>query len=150
MIRVVIKGWPATAASTFLSFRTCSTCFSLMTAISWVSPSAFADYRRGVHTIYLLQNLQRKDFMPVLWPWVRQPCQPDAREGAYRQPRQLQCLPTEPGRRCVVGSNVPVPRVFMSSKSSMRSCCEENPSRSWRGSCASCSADTVSCPTAIS
>lgn len=30
---VVMKGCPATAASTFLSFRTCSTCFSRITSV---------------------------------------------------------------------------------------------------------------------
>jgi hypothetical protein len=32
-----MNGWPATAASTFLSFRTCSTCFNLMTVHSLLS-----------------------------------------------------------------------------------------------------------------
>lgn len=49
VIKVVMKGWPATAARVFLSLRMCSTCFRRMTA----------DIRRGV----LLSPLES---LPVL------------------------------------------------------------------------------------
>ena len=150
MIKVVMNGWPATAASTFLSFRTCSTCFNLMTVLSLLSSCALPGNRHAAHTIDLLQNLQREYLVTVFGPRVCQTCQPDTREGACEQPWSTMMSGDRPGSACAQVSNIPVPSVFISSKSSTRSRCAESPSCLSCGSCAICSGGRGSCPTATS
>lgn len=61
VIKVVMKGWPATALSVLRSLRTCSTCFSLITVeFPLVSTTSSHEMHSGfLHTICFAKYFER-------------------------------------------------------------------------------------------
>lgn len=79
---VVMKGCPATTASTLRSLRTCSTCLSRITG-TW--PLAAVDSWRGRrHTVHLAQDLEREDPVQFAALGILEPYEPDTRKGSWR------------------------------------------------------------------
>jgi len=151
VIKVVMNGWPATDASTFLSFRTCSTCFNLMTV---TQTAQFVCSFRDIDMLHIPSTFFRTFNANTLLHssglgFAGRTSQTRAKVPAnslinYDVPV------TGLVQLALKGSNIPVPSVFISSKSSTRSCCAENPSCLFCGSCAICSGGTSSRPAATS
>lgn len=109
---VVMNGWPATQAKTLRSLRTCSTCLRRMTGS--VS-AAIAVVRLLAPTVDLAEDLEREDLVLVTLSRSGQARKPDSRKRPY-QGTGLAGVSAR-GEQAL---RIPVPRVFMSSKSSHR------------------------------
>lgn len=63
--RLVMKGWPITAASVLRSLRTCSTCFNLMTVAELATNARDPPYEIAL-TIGFSEDLQSINFVFIL------------------------------------------------------------------------------------